>query len=694
MHVQTAELTTTLCNWNRYLVVIEDVWTIEAWETIKYKLLPTTHNNNCRSRIIVTTQDKTLAEACSIPSNIHYMEPLNLEDSKKLFVSIAFGKMDASYPEEFEELMLDILEKLCGVPLAIIRSATILAGYTSSYSRDKWKTICKSICSQLQNNPTFERLMRRIATLSYDHLPHELKGCMMFLSIFPKDYKINRNRLLVRWITEGLIPEKRGLTLLEVAEYYFDELVRRNMLKATFDERDCGKVESCQVHGVLLEVLVSKSLESSFVSLLGGQYAGMSYDRIRRLSIHEVPVGSSYGIELGIMDDAVHHVRSLSVFHSTTVPDQQFSPVRPLMRLDYNLHKFVMLRVLDLEDYKGLESSHMICICRLHLLKFLNLKGTDIRVVPPQVGRLEHLQTFDIRDTDLDELPDSLIKLEKLECLQFSSNLSWNTMWKLPRGLRKMKALRVVTNAVLPNDIVVAREVGKLRKLQEIVLYIDSYTIGDNMEVLQELARSLGRMYSLRSLHIGDLGWTSSILEFLHDLPAPPRLLRFLRITGEIGGRLPNWIGALTNLVVFAISWVDLSGDDEPFGIICKLPNLRSVDLGRRYYTGNKLVARTCHNFPALLNLTMTCCEHDDPTPGVFQFEAGAMSKLETLVLDFQDYYEKSIRGIEHLRNLREVRIIGKKGNPAVYRALEELKCENELRTEYSNRFRIIHREM
>jgi disease resistance protein RPM1 len=72
---------------------------------------------------------------------------------------------------------------------------------------------------------------------------------------------------------------------LEVAESYYKELMSRNLIDpAPFASNyDDGGVETCKVHDMILEVMVSKSLEANFVSLVGGQYIGMSYDKIRRL---------------------------------------------------------------------------------------------------------------------------------------------------------------------------------------------------------------------------------------------------------------------------------------------------------------------------------------------------------------------------------------------------------------------------
>jgi disease resistance protein RPM1 len=68
----------------------------------------------------------------------------------------------------------------------------------------------------MESNPTLEG-MRQITTLSYNHLPYNLMGCMMYLSIFLEDYEIKTIRLLYRCIAEGLVKEKWGLTLMEIA---------------------------------------------------------------------------------------------------------------------------------------------------------------------------------------------------------------------------------------------------------------------------------------------------------------------------------------------------------------------------------------------------------------------------------------------------------------------------------------------
>ncbi|KAL6880635.1 hypothetical protein ACP4OV_012200 [Aristida adscensionis] len=647
----------------RYLIVIDDVWTTRAWEAIQ-PLMP---QNKSNSRVMVTTRIEAVAKACSLgyvsKHGIHHMEHLKYEDSEKLFLSRVFGSMNNSIcPREFKVAMGNILKKCGGLPLAIISIASILAGYRSPGNEDTWHRVCKSIGSHMDNNPTLEGL-RQIVTLSFNHLPHELKACMMYLSIFPEDYVIEKQRLVCRWIAEGLVHEKRGLTTKEVAESYLEELLSRNMIQEDHYNYEIS-MTFYRIHDMLLEVMVSKSLEANFVSLQGGQYNGISYDKIRRLSIH----GDILSLESAPKekeacrkfnnDMNVQHIRSLSVF--------QLEWHKLLDQLD----KFTLLRVLDLEGCKGVTNKHMRYACQLYLLKFLSLKETDVSEVPPQIKNLKHLQTFDVSRTLLSGLPETITNLEKLRTLWFSNRNEYDSvMWKLPRGLKKMKALREVTFAVLGNDVQVAREIGEL-EIDLLDLFIGPQTIDD--DVLKELALSLSKN-SLRQLYIGDLS-NRKLLKFLHRLPIPPPLMRNLRIGGDADG-LPSWIKSLMHLSHFGTYEITYA-QDQLFNILCKLPSLRSLHVYWKSYSGNQVVAQTKHTFPMLSDLKL-----GGKLPNIYRFEAGSMANLETLEIRIGINKVECIEGVEHLTSLKKVTLWGNKYNNALNHALEQLKTQSNGRS-------------
>ncbi|KAK1620747.1 hypothetical protein QYE76_026264 [Lolium multiflorum] len=349
------------------------------------------------------------------------------------------------------------------------------------------------------------------------------------------------------------------------------------------------------------------------------------------------------------------------------------------MLLD-RLDEFTLLRVLDLEGCSGLTNKHLRDICRMYLLKFLSLRGTNIRRIPPSVGDLEHLQMLDARDTYLRNVPETVTNLEKLERLLFSNKYWPPPEWQPPSGISRMKALREVNNIVIRDNIQVAKEIGDLEGLQGIVVYLDCRR-ENHEEVRKHLAASLCRMNALRWLNVGDTGFQDNNLDYLIDLHSPPQLLRFLRFNGRIS-RLPDWVGSLSYLVEFCLSFVRLEGD-QPFDVLCKAPNLRIIQLQRRFYSSRRLVARTAHNFPALKEMRVSC---PYGFPSVFSFEEGSMTKLETLKLEFYDE-QKSIEGAKHLKKLKEVQLTGWKGNPAINRALELLKEERNRRSKDNNQF-------
>ncbi|GJN24684.1 hypothetical protein PR202_gb12439 [Eleusine coracana subsp. coracana] len=516
----------------------------------------------------------------------------------------------------------------------------------------------------MESNPTLEG-MRQIVTLSFNHLPHELKGCMMYFSIFPEDYVIETDRLFSRWIAEGLVSERRGLTLREVAESYLDELLCRNMIEQ--DHTDPRRVNLyCRVHDLLLEVMVSLSLEANFVSLQGGPYNGLSYARIRRLSIHGI-VNSGDSATMRRAEEVINvkHVRSVTIFH----PQEH-------MILD-QLGKFTLLRVLDLQGCEGVTNKHVKYACQMHLLKFLSLRDTNVSMLPPQIGDLEHLQLLDLYGTLLDDLPKDVTKLARLEVLEIRNKKDYLTKWKLPQGISKMKALRRLRASLLGNDTQVAQEVGELEQLEDIEIHIGPET--KCAKVLEEIAMSLSRRYALRQLTIFDLQREYKALNFLHLLPTPPRLLRNLVTHGQMDD-LPSWIGSLTYLVDCAMFGASVDSD-QLFRTLCGLPNLKNLNVSWKCHNGNEIVARTSYKFPMLSYLWIAV-----HVPKVIRFELGSMERLEYFVLKLfrSDQTVVTIDGIEHLTTLKQVTVISGKDYPALLSVLEQLMFANNRRSESS----------
>jgi len=181
------------------------------------------------------------------------------------------------------------------------------------------------------------------------------------------------------------VTEKQGLTAEEVAEIYFNQLIRRKIIRPV-DHSSNGKVKSFKVHDMILEYIVSKSSEENFITVVGGHWLMPTpSNKVRRLSMQSS--GSKHGSSTKGMN--LSQVRSLTAFGSKT------------QRLPFHSFNNGIIQVLDLEGWKGLEQKHLSDICRMVVLKYLSLRRTEVSEIPSKIDKLEHLETLDIRETNV-----------------------------------------------------------------------------------------------------------------------------------------------------------------------------------------------------------------------------------------------------------------------------------------------------
>uniref|UniRef100_A0ACD6ABI4 Uncharacterized protein n=1 Tax=Avena sativa TaxID=4498 RepID=A0ACD6ABI4_AVESA len=242
----------------RYFVVVDDVWEVEAWETIRLALV----NNNCGSKLIVTTRVSQVAPCCSSQGgHVYWMKPLGFVDSKRLLFARAFGSEGSCYPH-LEEVSDKILRKCAGLPLAIITVASLLA---DRHAVEEWNRVLAAIGSSLAKDP-LARNMTKILSLSYIDLPHHVRTCLLYLTVFPEDTIIMKRRLISRWIAEGFIHEEQGRSKYEVGEGYFNDLINRSLIQP-YDIR-YGEAEACRVHDIILDFIACKATEENFTTSL------------------------------------------------------------------------------------------------------------------------------------------------------------------------------------------------------------------------------------------------------------------------------------------------------------------------------------------------------------------------------------------------------------------------------------------
>lgn len=415
----------------RYFVVVDDVWSLEDWASLK----PAFPDNDIHSRVVITTRNRQVAESCcSLPvDRVYSMDVLQDDQSRKLFFNTVFrsNKCPAGY-RRLETISGNILAKCGGLPLAIVSVGGMLA-QAENKTPAEWMKVCDRLGSRLSTSAMMER-MRRIMSLSYHDLPYHLKACFLYLSVFREGYEIKRGPLVRRWAAEGFVGGRRECTPEEAAGKYLDEFVGRSIVTPTRVVSN-GVVRCCKVHDIMLEMMTEKCMEENFISLLGSpskhghqQHAMMvaaGHDKIRRLSVHGAH--TSQGKQAGGVHDKHLCRRRIKKDEEQddVLSSGDLSCVRSLLMLRciekpipvISFAKLKLIRVLDLEGCRWLSNHDLEDICKLSLLRYLSLRDTGVQRLPRLIGRLKELLTLDIRETDVRALPETITRLGRLRHL-------------------------------------------------------------------------------------------------------------------------------------------------------------------------------------------------------------------------------------------------------------------------------------
>ncbi|RWR84277.1 putative disease resistance protein RF45 [Cinnamomum micranthum f. kanehirae] len=437
----------------RYLVVIDDVWSKEAWNMLK-PMLPDVGN---KSRVMLTTRKE---EVVPYPLRLK-KRLLNDDEGWELFIKQIF-QPSTPCPSELEETGRNILAKCKGLPLAILALGGALANKETLI---EWSEVLESVNDHLTKSP--EQPMEILAWSFWD-LPGYLKPCFLYFGLFPEDYEIDSMRLIRLWIAEGFVQQSDNKIMEDVAEKYLKELVSRSMIQASW-KRHNGSVGGCRIHDLFRELAILEAKESNFFTIHNVEGTHSLPDNIRRLALHR-------------RIDGYHPSKTLRSILN-------FNFHFDLSRLDFKQAKSlrVVSETKQIPDFvrTGKRDSPSATLTKVVgesvLLRYLELGASES--LPSSIGDLNNLQTLVLHQPN-GPLPNAIANLKQLRHLEalgdyeLEGNLAVN-------NLTNLQTLCLKAGSWIEDGF------GKLNKLRKLEVYgdISSYhkTLFDSIEKFKNL---------------------------------------------------------------------------------------------------------------------------------------------------------------------------------------------------------------
>ncbi|PRQ58311.1 putative P-loop containing nucleoside triphosphate hydrolase, leucine-rich repeat domain, L [Rosa chinensis] len=334
------EIAERLCNFQRHrkcLVVLDDIWTLDAWNSFK--------------------------------------------DS------------DSQIYSKKEELGKNMLQHCAGLPLAIIVLAGLLARKDTI---DEWETVHKNVNVYIRRGTDLEREYKGqkhggaswVLALSYDNLPYRLKLCFLYLANFPEDYEIRVKRLTQLWMAEGFISTTSTEMMEDVSYSCLSELVERCMVQVV-DIDLFGKIKTCRLHDLMRDLCLLKAEEENFLHVVNF-YTGTRTNTTQVGRVRRVAMYLNETVDQFVPTTRGAPLRS----HLYFCPQYGGIGNKKVIRSVFN--DFKLLRVLKLEDMYGFKELPSTIGNLVHL-RFLSLKNSGVQNLPSSVANLVCLQTLDLR---------------------------------------------------------------------------------------------------------------------------------------------------------------------------------------------------------------------------------------------------------------------------------------------------------
>jgi len=542
----------------RFLFVLDDLWNdnYNEWDELVSPFI----NGKPGSSVIITTRQQKVAEvAHTFP--IHKVEPLSDEDCWSLLSKHALGSdyFHDSKNKIFEGIGRKIARKCGRLPIA----AKTLGGLLRSrVDTREWTKILNSDVWYLPNDNILPALH-----LSYQYIPSHLKRCFAYCSIFPKDYSLDREKLVLLWMAEGFLDfPHSGKEAEEVGHDCFAELLSRSLIQQL----------NVDDHG---EQFGMHDLVNDLATIVSGKSCcrfdqGDIPENIRHLSYDQ----ETYDIFTKFKN--FNNLRGLRSFLSIYFKCKY--SYLSIKVVDDFLPTFKRMRVLSLTGYVNIRPPDSIGY--LVQLRYLDLSYTHIKSLPDTICNLYNLQTLTLSCChELSELPShmgNLINLRHVDISQTNIN-------EFPVEIGGLENLQTMT-LFLVGEKHVGLSIKDLRKFPNLHGKLTIKNLHKVVDSTEAKYANLKRKEKIEELEMlwGKQSEDSMNEKVVLDMLQPSINLKNLTIDLYSGTSFPNWLvnSSFSNIVSLRINNCEYCMTLPPLGQLSSLKDLHIYNM-KVYWT-------------------------------------------------------------------------------------------------------------
>ncbi|KAI8012021.1 Disease resistance protein [Camellia lanceoleosa] len=477
------QLWNRLNNGKKNLIILDDMWQELNLKTIG---IPITDGNNC-CKVVITSRIRGVLEKMHVDRYVP-MQVLLEKEAWALFKMKAGNSVDSP---EFHDIADAVCKECGGLPVAILAVGAAL--------KDKKKYVWEDVLDQfkdsmLKNIVGIDPKVYASLKLSYDRLESsDAKSCFLLCCFFPEDTNISIEVLARHCIARSLLGQNSN-TLRRAS--------RRVLTVVDILKDACllleGKYENfVKMHDVIRDVAVSIAKDDGKEILVKlGVKEWPEKDTCESYSAISLRFDNTLELPDYLLCPQLHTLsillkRNISKYLLLNVPDRFFSGMEKLTILELNricmlpplsLANLVNLRMLWLHDC---ELGDIAILKDLNNdLEILSLRGSNIEVLPSEIGHLTHLRLLDLEKCyQLTEIPQGVISnLSRLEELYILDNL---TPWEATRGNEERSKVNL-------------DELGKLTQLTTLQIHIPNVMLLPKDSCFENLIKfkiSMGKEY-------------------------------------------------------------------------------------------------------------------------------------------------------------------------------------------------------